>query len=173
MASSVIKQADHFLHTCCKIAPGVFTPTADLVAANLTWAKRLDAPVSNTKELAAALRSAPYDAISHKRNGVMGWVGIRLTVTNPNREYAKPTPRETKEVSFHVRLTPAQLTELKAESSYTGLGLSGWVLMLSLREARLQQAARASVPITEPDEPDPVTKKERGHHGKPTLVRIR
>src|SRR5208337_2908255 len=139
------KPADRFLLECCEHDPNAFTLSSDLLAANRVWAKRLYQPILNSKGLAETLRAAPYDAVTHKRNGRMGWQGIRLKndakpafwdQTGQRQPASEPVLKESKAQRFYVCATKSHLIELKEAAAYAGITMSSWILLAALREAR-------------------------------------
>jgi hypothetical protein len=71
--------AAHFIFECTAKDKEAFTLTVDLLNVNRVWAKGLDVCRLDAKRLKAHLARDGRSYVHHKRDGCMGWLGLRLT----------------------------------------------------------------------------------------------
>lgn len=71
--------AAHFVSECTAKDKTAFTYTADLLDVNRVWAEGLDVFPISAKELKVHLDRDGRSYMHVKRDGYMGWRGIRLT----------------------------------------------------------------------------------------------
>ena len=68
-----------FLTECCAVDKNAFTFTSEIMKVNKIWSESLNLYQVSPKELAEKLKVEPYKCVPIKRDGNMGWKGIKLT----------------------------------------------------------------------------------------------
>jgi len=68
-----------FLTECTAVDKNSFLFTSEIMKVNKIWAEGLNLFPVSSKELAEKLKAEPYNCVSVKRDGNMGWKGLKLT----------------------------------------------------------------------------------------------